>query len=298
MANKRKKQKKHMYKAKPFDWINAAVMFLFAFTCVYPFWYILVYSLSDPLKATAGVFFWPVEFTLDNYRKVLTLKGIPKATLVSVSITVICTLEQMFISGYMGYLLSRERMPYRKIIYRFFITTMFIGGGMIPEFLLRKYLGLYNTYFIYIMPGVSAYNMILTKTFIESIPSSLEESAKLDGASYWQILMRIILPLSKPILATIGVFTAVGVWSDYSTTLIYIVKRDLRTLQFILYQYLKEASSLLLQEGGNSEEMRRQLTPMSIKMTLLVVTVVPILCVYPYMQKYFTKGIMLGSVKG
>nr|WP_300675955.1 carbohydrate ABC transporter permease [uncultured Acetatifactor sp.] len=297
MKKKKKAQKKHMFKARPFDWINAALLFVFAFTCIYPFWYILVYSLSDPLKATAGVFFWPVDFTLDNYRKVLTLKGIPRAALVSVSITIICTLEQMFISGYLGYLLSRDRMPYRKIIYRFFIGTMFVGGGLIPEFLLRKYLGLYDTYFIYIMPGVSAYNMILTKTFIENIPSSLEESAKLDGASYWEVLTRIILPLSKPILATIGVFTAVGVWSDYSTTLIYTMSKNLRTLQYILYQYLKEAASILLEEGNNAD-MRRQLTPMSIKMTLLVVTVVPILCVYPYMQKYFTKGIMLGSVKG
>lgn len=147
------------------------------------------------------------------------------------------------------------------------------------------------------MPGVSAYNMILAKTFIESIPGSLEESAKLDGASYWKILTRIILPLSKPILATIGVFTAVGAWSDYSTTLIYTVSKDLRTLQYILYQYLKNASTILLEQGSKTN-MRRQLTPMSIKMTLLVVTVVPILCVYPYMQKYFTKGIMLGSVKG
>lgn len=297
MRKRKKEQKKPMYKAKPFDWINAALMLIFAFTCIYPFWYILVYSLSDPLKATAGVYFWPVDFTLQNYRKVLTLKGIPQALLISVSITVICTLEQMFISGYLGYLLSRERMPYRKIIYRFFIGTMFVGGGLIPEFLLRKYLGLYDTYFVYIMPGVSAYNMILTKTFIESIPSSLEESAKLDGASYWDVLSRIILPLSKPILATIGVFTAVGVWSDYSTTLIYTVSRNLRTLQYILYQYLKGAASILLEEGSKTD-MRQQLTPMSIKMTLLVVTVVPILCVYPYMQKYFTKGIMLGSVKG
>lgn len=297
MGKRKKEQKKPMYKAKPFDWINVALMFIFAFTCIYPFWYILVYSLSDPLKATAGVYFWPVDFTLRNYRKVLTLKGIPQALLISVSITVICTLEQMFISGYMGYLLSRERMPYRKIIYRFFIGTMFVGGGLIPEFLLRKYLGLYDTYFVYIMPGVSAYNMILTKTFIESIPSSLEESAKLDGASYWDVLSRIILPLSKPILATIGVFTAVGVWSDYSTTLIYTMNKNLRTLQYILYQYLKGAASILLEEGSKAD-MKQQLTPMSIKMTLLVVTVVPILCVYPYMQKYFTKGIMLGSVKG
>ena len=162
---------------------------------------------------------------------------------------------------------------------------------------MKKYLGLYDTYWVYIIPGVSAYHMILAKTFIESIPSSLEESARLDGASYWNVLTRIILPLSKPILATIGVFTAVGVWSDYSTTLIYTVSKDLRTLQYILYQYLKNASTILLEQGSKTN-MRRQLTPMSIKMTLLVVTVVPILCVYPYMQKYFTKGIMLGSVKG
>lgn len=288
---------------KVFDFFNVLFMVLFTFTCIYPFYYIIIYSLSDPLAAAGGVLLWPVDFTWDNYIRIFKLKGMSMATLVSVSITVIATLEAMFVNGMVGYLMSRPTMPFRKFIYRTFVVTMYISGGLIPNFLLMKTLGFYNTYFIYIIPGVSAYNMILIKTYIESIPISLEESAKLDGASYWTIMMRIILPLSIPILATVGVFTAVGKWSDYSTTLIYTIDSNLRTLQFILYQYLKNASALLLESinnpgGSSSSGITRQLTPTSIKMTLVVVTVVPILCVYPYLQRYFVKGIMLGAVKG
>ncbi len=271
-------------------------MLLFAFTCVYPFYYIFIYSISDPIQATRGVLFWPVDVTFDNYRRVFRLKGIGLATMVSVSITIISTLMAMFINGLVGYLLSRPTMPFRKTIYRIFIVTMYISGGLIPNFLLMKYLHIYDTYWIYILPTVSAYFMILAKTYIESIPDSLEESAKLDGASYWKIVIRIILPLSLPILATIGVFNAVGKWSDYSTTLIYTTDKNLRTLQYILYQYLKSASTILL-ESGTATDLQRKLTPTSIKMTLVVITVVPILCVYPYMQRYFVKGIMLGAVK-
>ena len=283
---------------KVFDFCNVLFMVLFTFTCVYPFYYIFIYSISDPMQATKGILFWPVDVTLDNYKRVFALKGIGLATMVSVSITVISTLMAMFINGLAGYLLSRPTMPFRKAIYRAFIITMYVSGGLIPNFLLMKYLHLYNTYWIYIIPSVSAYYMILAKTYIESIPASLEESAKLDGASYWTILVRIIMPLAIPILATIGVFNAVGKWSDYSTTLIYTTDKNLRTLQYILYQYLKSASTILLESGMDAGSMQRKLTPTSIKMTLVVITVIPILCVYPYMQRYFTKGIMLGAVKG
>ena len=283
---------------RAFDFFNVVFMLLFTFTCVYPFYYIFIYSISDPIQATRGILFWPVDVTLDNYKRVFALKGIALATLVSVSITVISTLMAMFVNGLAGYLLSRPGMPFRKFIYRTFIVTMYVSGGLIPNFLLMKYLRLYNTYWIYIIPCVSAYYMILAKTYIESIPASLEESAKLDGASYWTILIRIILPLAIPILATIGVFNAVGKWSDYSTTLIYTTDNNLRTLQYILYQYLKSASAILLESGGADSNLQRKLTPTSIKMTLVVITVIPILCVYPYMQRYFVKGIMLGAVKG
>ena len=281
-----------------FDALKVVLLGLFTFTCVYPFYYILIYSVSDPLLATKGVLFWPAGFTLENYRRIFQLNGMGLAALVSVSITVISTVSAMLVNGIVGYLVSRPTMPFRKAIYRTFVVTMYVSGGLIPSFLLMKYLHLYNTYWIYILPGVNAYYMILIKTYIEGIPSELEESAKLDGAGYLSIMMRIILPLSIPILATIGVFTAVGKWSDYSTTLIYTTDNNLRTLQYILYQYLKSASAILLESGPSNTDMARKLTPTSIKMTLVVITVVPILCVYPYLQKYFVKGIMLGAVKG
>lgn len=280
-----------------FDIVNIVFMALFTFTCVYPFYYIVIYSISDPLLATKGVLFKPAGFTLENYRRIFSLGGIGRATVISVTTTVICTVSDMLVNGMVGYLMTRSTMPFRRIIYRTFIVTMYVSGGLIPSFILMKKLHVYNTYWIYILPGVNAYYLILIKTYIESIPESLEESAKLDGANYFTIMMRIILPLVIPILATVGVFTAVGKWSDYSTTLIYTTDPDLRSLQYILYSYLKNASTILL-EGGTNNSVARKLTPNSIKMTLVVVTIVPIICVYPYLQRYFVKGIMLGAVKG
>jgi len=282
---------------KVFDLVNTCFMVLLAFLCAYPFYYILIYSLSDPLQASKGVLFWPVMPTVANYETIFRLSGLPMATFISVSITVISTLLSMFVNGLAGYLMSRRTMPCRKLIYRTFILTMYISGGLIPNLLLMMALGIYNTYWIYILPGVTAYYMILTKTYIENIPDSLEESAKLDGANYMVILIKIILPVSMPILATIGLFTAVGKWNDYSTTLIYTTDRNLRTLPYILYQFLKEASAIIEESSGKRITTNR-ITPASIKMTLVVVTVLPILFAYPYLQRFFVKGIMLGAVKG
>lgn len=290
----RKRSKSEMI----FDFCNVLILFFFTFTCIYPFYYIFIYSISDPIQATKGILFWPVGVTLDNYARVFALRGMGMAAAVTVSVTILSTLLSMFANGVVGYLLSRRAMPFRRFIYRAFVVTMYISGGLIPNFILMRQLHLYDTYWIYILPSImNAYYMILIKTYVESIPEALEESAKLDGASYWTIIIRIILPLSIPILATIGVFNAVGKWSDYSTTLIYTISNDLRTLQYILYQYLKSASKLLLEEGA-SGGVGRKITPTSIKMTLVVITVVPILCVYPFLQRYFVKGIMLGAVKG
>lgn len=292
------KKKKRSVGEWIFDCCNGLFMLLFTILCAYPFYYIIIYSVSDPILAQKGIYFRPVGFTLENYKDIFIIKGIAKATLISVSTTVIATLESVFIAGMTGYLLSRQNMPFRKIIYRFFIVTMYVGGGLIPSFLLMKSLHLYNTYWIYIIPGVAAYNTILTKTYIEGIPASLEESAKMDGASYWTIALRIIFPLSKPILATIAVFTAVGKWSDYGTTLIYVIDKDLETLQYVLYKTLRTTEELVKESAKLGMVVNRGVTPKSIQVTLLCVTIIPILCVYPYMQKYFVKGITLGSVKG
>ena len=197
-----------------------------------------------------------------------------------------------------------EEMWGRKVWYRFIVITMYFNAGLIPWFLNMQMLGLTNTYWAYIIPGIVApYNIILVKTYIESIPNELEESAKIDGASHIRIFAQIIWPLSKPILATIAIFGAVGNWNSFTDSLILMSsKPELYTLQHRLYIYLNQASNLsaLMQSGGSVSDsaVKSALSGKVIKYTISMVTVIPILVVYPFMQRYFEKGIMLGAVKG
>ncbi|HBP38405.1 MAG TPA: ABC transporter permease [Clostridiales bacterium] len=279
-----------------FDGFNTAFMILFMFSCLYPFYYIFIYSISDPIQASKGVLFWPLEPTLANYIAVTSIRGIGKAVLVSIGRTVIGSALMVFCSSLLGYLVSRESMPLRKVVYRFFVITMYFSAGLIPVFILFKTLGLYNSFFVYIIPGaVAVFNMILVKTSIEQLPASLEESAKLDGAGYFLIFRKIIFPLCLPIVATIALFGAVGQWNSWSDTLIFTTNKDLRSLQYVLYQLLKEASNIA-KEALEGKKIRT--TPAAVKMTVTMVVTIPILLVYPFMQRYFVKGIMIGAIKG
>ena len=207
-------------------------------------------------------------------------------------------------SAFIGYLVTQQEMWGRKVWYRFIVITMYFNAGLIPWFLNMQMLGLTNTYWAYIIPGIVApYNIILVKTYIESIPNELEESAKIDGASHIRIFAQIIWPLSKPILATIAIFGAVGNWNSFTDSLILMSsKPELYTLQHRLYIYLNQASNLsaLMQSGGSVSDsaVKSALSGKVIKYTISMVTVIPILVVYPFMQRYFEKGIMLGAVKG
>jgi putative aldouronate transport system permease protein len=193
-------------------------------------------------------------------------------------------------------------MYFRKFIYRFVILTMYVGGGLIPTYLVMRYLGLRNNFLVYILPGaVSAYYVILIKTFIEQLPESLEESAKIEGAGTFTCWFKIIMPLSKPILATIVVFAMVGQWNSWFDAMIYMTRDDLKPLQLILYEYLQEAQRLSdrIKEGLESgTAVKMSLTPDTVRMTVTAVITIPILLVYPFMQRYFVKGIMIGAVKG
>ena len=207
-------------------------------------------------------------------------------------------------SAFIGYLVTQQEMWGRKVWYRFIVITMYFNAGLIPWFLNMQMLGLTNTYWAYIIPGIVApYNIILVKAYIESIPKELEESAKIDGASHIRIFAQIIWPLSKPILATIAIFGAVGNWNSFTDSLILMSsKPELYTLQHRLYIYLNQASNLsaLMQSGGSVSDsaVKSALSGKVIKYTISMVTVIPILVVYPFMQRYFEKGIMLGAVKG
>ncbi|MDD6965821.1 MAG: carbohydrate ABC transporter permease, partial [Firmicutes bacterium] len=222
----------------------------------------------------------------------------------SVTRTVFGTALMVAASAFIGYLVTQQEMWGRKVWYRFIVITMYFNAGLIPWFLNMQMLGLTNTYWAYIIPGIVApYNIILVKTYIESIPKELEESAKIDGASHIRIFAQIIWPLSKPILATIAIFGAVGNWNSFTDSLILMSsKPELYTLQHRLYIYLNQASNLsaLMQSGGSVSDsaVKSALSGKVIKYTISMVTVIPILVVYPFMQRYFEKGIMLGAVKG
>mgnify|MGYP001155919104 CR=1 FL=1 len=284
------------------DVINSIVLLAFTFLCLYPFWYIFIGSISNPNIPVRTLTFLPKDVTLFNYKGLLEAMGI------SVARTVTGTLLSVLLTAFMAYLFTLQKMPARKFFYRVVIVTMYLSGGLIPTFLVYKSYGLLNTFWVYIIPGaVSVYNMVLVKTFLENgIPESLGESASLDGAGPLTIFFRIMLPLSLPILATIALFVAVGQWNSWFDNMIYnTANSNLDTLQYLLYKKLNEANKIAeAARSGNAtmvgDMLSRQmkLTPDSIRMTITMLVTLPILCVYPFLQKYFVKGIMVGAVKG
>ncbi len=290
------------------DWIfqiiTSLVFFLFALLCFFPFYYIVINTISaNDMVSKGQVLFYPIGFHLNNYAEVFRLKGIFSAAGVSLARTVLGTGITVLCSSFLAYAMTRKEYWHRKFWYRFCIATMYFSAGMIPSYILIKQLGLMNNFLVYIIPGaVGAYNMVLIKTYIESIPESLEESALMDGAGYLKRFFHIIFPLSKPIIATVTVFCAVGQWNSFMDTILYMPGGDWQTLQSLLYRYLNQANALsaLIRQNQVSLDanLMKQLTPASVRFTITVVTVLPILVVYPFFQRYFTKGIMLGAVKG
>jgi ABC-type glycerol-3-phosphate transport system permease component len=282
--------------------VNVAALMAAVLLCTYPFYYILIYSLSTPIEAYKGLTLVPKGITLENYRRIFGLDAVGSAFLVSTARTAVGTAVTVFCTSFFAYLMTRRDMPARRLIYRMTVITMYLSAGLIPWYLLIKFLGLRNTFLVYVLPGaVSAFEMILVKTYIESIPRSLEESAMVDGARLGHLFFSVILPLCKPILATIAVFTAVGNWNSYFDNYFFVSKKSLQTLQLLLFNYLREAQSMA---NMSTEELSRlsadqlQMTPDSVRMTITMVVTFPILFVYPFFQRYFVKGIMLGAVKG
>lgn len=304
-----KKTHKHKYALKPsdiiFNILNYLIFGLFTLACVFPFYYLFINTISDNDMVVKGMInFIPRGIHLGNYASLLQVGDLSTAFIVSVSRSILGTALMVAASALVGYLVTKQEMWGRKFWYRFLIITMYFNAGIIPVFLNMQMLGLTNNFWAYIIPGIVApYNIILVKTYIESIPGELEESACIDGASYMTVFRKIIWPLSKPILATIAIFGAVGHWNSFTDSLIYMQSApNLYTLQHRLYIYLNQASNLksLMQSGGAVSEAAIQsaLSGKIIKYTISMVTVIPILLVYPFMQRYFEEGIMLGAVKG
>ena len=302
---KRKKSKTSMSR-KIFLLCNYLLMLLITFICIYPFWYIIIYSFSEPgLVDVNPPVFLPRGFSFSNYRDIFELQGFFHALLISVLRTVLGTAGAVLSCSFLGYLFTKNEMPARKWVYRFLILTMYVNGGMISTFIVIKSYGLLNNFWVYILPMlISAYNIVLIKTYVEQLPQSLEESARLDGAGYVRVFTAIILPLSKPIIATVAVFVAVGQWNSWFDNYIYTRGTEsLTTLQYLLYNYLNEAQRLAEQiknsvNSGGISQMVSTISSKGVRMTITVLASLPIFLVYPFMQKYFVKGIMVGAVKG
>lgn len=286
------------------DSIIYIVLFLAALLCLYPFYYIFIYTISSPGEAAkGGIYLLPAGFSLVNYQQILAKKEIFNAALISILRTVVGTGLTVFCSSLFGYLVTKKELIFRRFFYRAIVITMYLNAGLIPTYLIYKALHLNNNFLVYIIPGaVSAFYVILIKTYIESLPVALEESAMMDGARYWRIFIKIILPLCIPILATVAIFAAVGQWNSWQDNFFFVSNSKLKVLQLVLWEILNSAQSLAdsAKSGGqaNVSEMANRVSPVSIRMTISMITTLPIILVYPFLQRYFIKGILIGAVKG
>lgn len=279
---------------------------LFAFVCVYPFYSIIINTISaNDLSAKGEIVFYPRGLHFQNYIDVFKIPGLWNAFVISLGRTVIGTFLTVGASAFLGFMFAQKDLWGRTFWYRFTIITMFFNAGIIPWYLTMRSLHLTDNFLAYILPSIVApFFIILVKTFIESTPKELQQAASIDGAGIITIFYRIILPISKPILATVAIFSAVNQWNSFQDTLLLVTDSKLYSLQFILYNYINQASSLStmvnLQNAGSTAmaSLATKQTSTSIRMTVTIIVVAPILLVYPIFQRFFVKGIIIGAVKG
>lgn len=287
------------------DVILIILLTFIAFLALYPFWNILMISLNEPSDSLrGGITIWFREFTLSNYQHIFSQNQFITAMTNSISRTVIGTLTHLLFCSAFAYALSKPYLVGQKVMHRLLVISMYITAGTIPTFLVYKALGLYKSFWVYILPHIiSAYHAIIMISFFREIPNELEESARLDGANDITIFFKLIVPVSKPVLASIGLFIAVWQWNSWFDTMIYGSK-DMITLQMMLVNIIRDASEVrnLMSSGSpiaaSLAALGHNPNVESVKATAMMVTAIPIVCVYPFLQKYFVKGIMIGSVKG
>jgi putative aldouronate transport system permease protein len=290
-----------------FHTLNTSFLLLISFITLYPFWNTIAVSFNDAMDSMrGGVNFWPRKFTMFNYQVIFQRGDIPHAFLVSVARTAINMATSVFFTAMIAFVLSRNEFLLKRPFTFILILSMYVNAGLIPTYFLMINLGLINSFWVYIVPGiVNAFNFVVMRTYIRTLPESIIESARLDGYGDFFIFSRIVLPLCLPVLATIGLFVAVGAWNSWFDTMIYNSGRvELHTLQYKLMQYLQSSQSagrsagdagamaLAAQAGGSS-----MVTPMSIRAAITVIAAVPILFIYPFLQRYFVVGLNVGGVK-
>lgn len=283
---------------KIFRVVNFIIMMLVVVVTLYPFLYVLAESFSGEKYIMKGmVTFFPRGFTTETYRVVMKEKDFWIEYKNTILYTVLGTAISVFLTGILAYALSKKRLKGRNFFLAFTLFTMFFSGGIIPNYVVVKALGMRNTIWAVVIPGaISTYNMIIMKTFFEGLPKELEEAASVDGLGTYGIMVRIMLPLSKPILATMTLFYAVGLWNSWFGPFMYLDNKKLFPVTLYIRNIIAGANSTAENSGSNTEALAQ--VAATIKAASIILTVLPILCVYPFVQKYFVTGVMIGSVKG
>lgn len=289
-----------------FDIVNIVINFCLLIIFVFPLWFVVIASFSDPNEIYAGnVIFWIKGFTLTGYKELINYEPIWVGFRNSVFYTVVGTIVNLFMTILCAYPLSRKDWLPRRFWLKFCLITMYFSGGLIPTYLVVKEMHLLDTPWVMIIPGaLSFYNVLIVRSyFMNSIPSALQDAAELDGASHPQYLRHVIIPLSKPVLAVVGLYYAVGHWNDYYTALIYIKDKDLFPLQTALHSALGNAQAIADAVAKGNTQMiddliNSQALAASLRYTTIIVGVLPMMLVYPFVQKHFVKGVMIGAIKG
>jgi putative aldouronate transport system permease protein len=288
-------------KIKVFDLALIIFMAIIAIVTIYPFLNVLAISLNDAVDTVkGGIYIWPREFTLQNYKEIFEGSSkLPRGLLISVLRTVLGTVTGVLASAMVAFVLSRREFVFNKIVTILFVLTMYISGGLIPEYMLIKNLGLINNFSVYILPAlISAFNVIVIRSFIDGLPQALNESAMIDGANDFVIFTKIVFPLCLPVIATVALFIAVGQWNSWFDTYLYARSNEgLTTLQYELMKVMSNASASAKVDPNNPVLKASSVNPESIKMAITMIATGPILFVYPFVQKYFVTGMTLGAVK-
>lgn len=274
-------------------------MIVFVTVTLYPVINTVAISFNDGIDAVrGGIYLWPRKFTMKNYTTVLAMQNLVTGAKITVARTVIGTFTALFANALLAYVVSRKRFLFKAQLSFFWVITMYVNGGMIPIFLLYKNLHLTGSFWVYIVPGmIGAWNMLVLRTYMLGLPDSLEESAQLDGAGYLTIFWKIISPLCKPVYATVALFVAVGQWNSWFDAMLYNrMKTEYTTLQ---YELMKLLSSVMQQSGSadTAKNSTAAITPITIRSAATVVTMLPIICLYPFLQRYFVTGLTIGGVK-
>jgi putative aldouronate transport system permease protein len=282
------------------DRIIIAAMLIVSFVTIYPVWYTVILSFNDSMDALRGGIYWfPRKFSFQSYRTVFLDNAILKAFNVTIWRTLIGTVISVFFTSMVAYAFSKKYIMGNRVYLIIGTITMFFGGGIIPYFILLRSIGLYDSFLVYIIPAMfNFWNCIIFMSFFRELPAGLEESAKLDGANDFLIFIRIVIPLSMPVLATIALFNGVYHWNDYFAGVMYINNPDLQPIQTFLYRIIASVSVNRGTIDMPASISAQQISSQSVKLATMVVTTGPIICIYPFLQRYFVKGVMIGSIKG